>query len=65
MELRSNFNCLYEGKLGRLDLPLPTDIQELPEDQIDPGRLVASDQKEQDFFNQPPIAEVPSNDDRQ
>ena len=39
-------------------------IQELPEDQIAPRRLVASDQTEQEIFIQPPIAEVPSNDDR-
>ena len=40
-------------------------IQGLPEDQVAPGRLVASDQTEQEILIQPPIAEVPSNDERQ
>ena len=39
--------------------------QELPEEQIDPGRLVALDQTEQEIRIQPPVAEVPSNDERQ
>ena len=38
-------------------------IQGLPEDQVVPGRLVASDQTEQGIPIQPPIAEVPSNDE--
>ena len=29
------------------------DIQELPEDQVAPGKLVASDQTEQEFLIQP------------
>ena len=33
-------------------------IQGLPEDQVTPGRLVASDQTEQEILIQPPIAEV-------
>ena len=40
-------------------------IQGLPDDQVAPGRPVASDQTEQKILNQPPIAEVPSNDERQ
>ena len=43
-------------------------IQELPEDQIAPGRPVALDQTEQEILIQPPyppIAEVPPNDERQ
>ena len=40
-------------------------IQELPEDQVAPGRPVASDQTEQEILIQPPIAEAPSNDERQ
>ena len=39
-------------------------IQEFPEDQVAPGRPVASDQTEQEILIQPPIAEVPSNDER-
>ena len=38
-------------------------IQELPEDQVAPGRLVASE-TEQEMRIQPPIADVPSNDER-
>ena len=40
-------------------------IQGLPEDQVAPGRLVASDQTEQEILIQPPIAEVRANDERQ
>ena len=40
-------------------------IQGLPEDQVAPGRLVASDQTVQEILIQPPVAEVPSNDERQ
>ena len=40
-------------------------IQGLPEDQVAPGRLVASDQTVQEILVQPPVAEVPSNDERQ
>ena len=40
-------------------------IQEIPEDQVAPGRPVASDQTEQEILIQLPIAEVPSNDLRQ
>ena len=40
-------------------------IQELPEDQIAPGRPVASDQMEQEILFQPLIAEVQINDERQ
>ena len=40
-------------------------IKELPEDQKAPGRLVAADPTEQEILCQPPIAEVPSNDERQ
>ena len=40
-------------------------IQGLPEDQVASGRLVASDQTEQEILIQLPFAEVPSNDERQ
>ena len=40
-------------------------IQELPEDQIAPERPVALDQTEQEILIQHPIAEAPSNDERQ
>ena len=40
-------------------------IQGLPEDQVASGRPVASDQTEKEILIQPPIAEVPSNDERQ
>ena len=40
-------------------------IQELSEDQVAPGRLDAADQTEQEILFRPPIAEVPSNDERQ
>ena len=40
-------------------------IQELPENQVAPGRPVAADQTEQEILIQPSIAEVPSNDERQ
>ena len=40
-------------------------IQGLLEDQVAPGRPVASDQKEQKILIQLPIAEVPSNEERQ
>ena len=40
-------------------------IQELPEDQVAPGRHVALDQTEQEILFQPPIAEVPLSDERQ
>ena len=40
-------------------------LQGLLEDQVAPGRLVASDQTEQEILIQLPIAEVPSNDERQ
>ena len=40
-------------------------MQELPEDQIAPGRPVASDQMEQEILIQPPTAEVQINDERQ
>ena len=47
-----------------LDGAIADMIQGLPEDQAAPGRPVASDQTEQEIFIQPPIAEVPSNDER-
>ena len=40
-------------------------IQGLPEDQVAPGRLVASDQTEQEILIQPPVPELPSNEERQ
>ena len=40
-------------------------IQGVPEDEVAPGRLVASDQTEQEILIQPSVAEVPSNDERQ
>ena len=40
-------------------------IQGFPEDQVAPGRLVASDQTVQEILIQRPVAEVPSNDERQ
>ena len=40
-------------------------FQGFPEDQVAPGRPVASDQTEQEILVHPPIARVPSNDERQ
>ena len=40
-------------------------IQELPDNQRAPGKLVASDQMEQEILSQLPLAEVRANEERQ